>query len=187
MYNYTDYLYNLLLRVIALKTKLVTLAVLSVMCVFICSCSNEKASEGMKIVSDPSCDFYFEVPENWEINYTDSMLAAVDTKDKANVTASAFSLSEEMGADDFWEDYKVKFEETVGTINVNKLEETKLSGIIARHVYYTVDMGQDSYNSQTVVCVGMGRVYMVTFTSSPETYENHTEEFEKILSSYRLK
>ena len=67
MYNYTDYLYNLLLRVIALKTKLVTLAVLSEKCVFICSCSNEKASEGMKIVSDPSCDFYFEVPKNWEI------------------------------------------------------------------------------------------------------------------------
>lgn len=170
-----------------MKRTAITLIALASMCVIFASCAKEQASEGMKILSDPSCDFAFEVPSDWEISYTSGMLAAYDKSDKTNVSAFSFGLQEEMGADDFWNDYKVKFEETFGTMNVNAMEETKLSGIIARHVFYTVDMGEDSFNCQTVVCVGLGRVYMVTFTATPDAYDAHTEEFEKILSSYKFK
>jgi len=171
-----------------LKRTAITFITLAAACIVLGSCAKNTPSEGMQLLSDASCDFTLEVPSDWEISYTSSMLAAYDTADKTNVTAFSIGLQEEMGADDFWEDrYKPNFEDTFGTMNVNAKEETKLSGVIARHVFYTVDMGEDSFNCQTVICVRMGNVYMVTFTATPETYDSHTEEFEKILSSYKFK
>ncbi len=170
-----------------MKRTAITFIALAAACIVLGSCAKKTPSEGMQILSDVSCDFTLEVPSDWEISYTTSMLAAYDTADKTNVSAVSFGLQEEMGADDFWEDYKANYEGTFGTMNVNAMEETTLSGVIARHVFYTVDMGEDSFNCQTVICVRMGNVYMVTFTAAPEAYDSHTEEFEKILSSYKFK
>lgn len=153
------------------------------------ACSQEKAEEGFKIVSDKSVDFTFEVPEDWYISYTDSMLAANNTEDNANVTAYCFNTTSEMGADDYWEKYLENFKQRFGqdSISINKLEETTLSGVIARHVFYTVDMGQDSFSCQAVICSRYSTIYMLTFTASPDTYESHLEDFENIMSSYKFK
>ena len=75
---------------------------------------------------------------------------------------------------------------------VTKNEETTLSGVIARHVFYTVDMGEDSFNCQTVICVYAGKVYTLTLTQGIETEENkefdndHSDEFLEIAKSFRI-
>jgi hypothetical protein len=170
-----------------MKKVLFSVLTLSAMCIVLSGCAqNIQAQDGYKVVSSESCDFLFEVPEDWNINYTESMLSANNTIDNANVTAFAFDTKEEILADDYFEQYKIEFEKTFSTMNIKEKLETKLSGVIARHVFYTVDMGLDSFNCQTVICAMNNRIYMVTFTASADTYENHTGEFEKILSSFRF-
>ncbi len=171
-----------------MKNTCIKILALSAACLVLAACSKQKPQEGFKEVSDESCDFSFEVQSDWNINYTDSMLSANDTEDNTNVTAYSFSLSTPMGADDYWDEYLTNFKERFGqdSIKVNKLEETTLSGVIARHVFYTVDMGKDSFNCETIICSRYGNIYMLTFTSTPETYQNHTEDFTNIAQSFKF-
>ena len=174
-------------RQCVMKKTCFAILVLASACLALCSCSEKEPEQGYKTVSDSSCDFSFEVPDDWDVTYTDSMLAANDASDGANVTAYAFDTQTEMGADDYFEQYLENFNKTFSTMNVTEKEETTLSGVIARHVFYTVDMGEDSFNCQTVICSRYGTIYMLTFTALGDTYESHTEEFERIKDSFQFK
>jgi len=178
--------YQTLRKANVMKKSAIKFAVLAAACLVLVSCSKSEPEEGYKTLSDPSCDFTLDCPSDWDISYTSGMLSAYDTEDKANVTAYAFDTQTEMGADDYWEQYKNQYEGTFSTMNVTQKEETTLSGVIARHVFYTVDMGEDSFNCQTVICSRYGSIYMLTFTASPDTYENHTDEFKKMIESFRF-
>lgn len=170
-----------------MKKTAITFLLLTAACLVLVSCSKNEPENGYKTLSDDSCDFEFDIPDDWTASYTDGMLSAYDTQDNTNVSAYAFDTQKEMGADDYWEVYKAQYEKTFSTMNVTKTEETTLSGVIARHVFYTVDMGLDSFNCQTVICSRYGSIYMLTFTSSPDNYENHTDEFERIISSFSFR
>jgi len=169
-------------------------AVLAVSLVLV-SCSRE-AEEGFLVAESESCDFSFEYPAAWKSTYTDGMLAVMNPDDVsgANVTAQSFrhGYDEEVSSEVYWEEYKAQFEGTFSTMNVTKNIETTLSGVIARHVFYTVDLGQDSFNCQTVLCVFGDKTYVLTLTQGIKTEENaeyyndHSEEFEEIVKSFRI-
>ena len=157
-------------------------------CIFLSSCSSgNDPKDGFKVLSDASCDFALRIPSDWNISYTDSMLAANDPDDNANVTAYSFDTAEKTGADDYWEQYLENLE-ALFTVTVNNTEETTLSGVIARHVFYTVDNGKDSFNCEAVICSrDYYSMYIITLTASVDTYESHTEDFKNIISSFSFK
>ena len=172
----------------------VILAVVALNFVFT-GCKNEP-EDGFKRAESKTCDFYYTLPDTWDITYTDGMLAARNPDDKtgANVVGYSFyhNLDEEPSAEQYWDIYKTQFENTFATMNVVKNEETTLSGVIARHVFYTVDMGEDSFNCQTVICVYAGKVYTLTLTQgimteeNSEFYNDHSDEFLEIAKSFRI-
>ncbi len=160
------------------------------------SCKNEP-EEGYKSVESPTCDFSFSCPESWDVTYTEGMLSVMAPSDAVKANVTGFSFFDEAAKDktplDYWNEvYKVQFEETFSTMNVTKTEETTLSGIIAQHVFYTVDLGKDSFNCQTVICVYGSEVFTLTLTSGAQTEENkdvytdYSEDFERIISSFRI-
>ena len=173
-------------------------AALAVMALSLClvSCNNKEASEGNMIVSPDNAGYTFEVPASWEISRTDGMVSVYNPEDstKANITCYKFDngMSEEVSSADYWEIYKAKFEDTFSTINVNKVEETKISGITAQHVFYTVDLGLDSFNCQTVLGVYGTDVYVLTLTqgakneANESVYVDYTDDFKEIVSSFRI-
>lgn len=173
-------------------------AALAVIAVGIClvSCNNKEASEGNVIVSANNGGYTFEVPSSWEISRTDGMVAVYNPEDstKVNVTSYKFDngLSEYVSSAEYWEIYKAKFEDTFAAMNVNKIEETKISGITAQHVFYTVDLGLDSFNCQTVLGVYANDVYVLTLTQgakneeNEEVYVDYTEDFKKMISSFKV-
>ncbi len=159
------------------------------------SCSRE-AEEGFAIAQNETCDFSYQYPASWKSTYTNGMLAVINPEDVsgANVTAQSFyhGHDTEVSSEQYWEEYKAQFEGTFSTMNVTKNVETTLSGVIARHVFYTVDLGLDSFNCQTVLCVFGDKAYVITLTQGIKTDENaeyyndHSEEFEEIIKSFRI-
>ena len=157
---------------------------------------NQKTEDGFMKAESQTCDFYFTYPDTWDLTYNDGMLAIRNPEDKtgANVVGYSFfhNLDDEPSAEQYWDIYKAQFEDTFTTMLVTKNEETTLSGVIARHVYYTVDMGKDSFNCQTIICVYAGRVYTLTLTQGVETEENkefyndHGDEFLEIAKTFRI-
>lgn len=173
------------------KTVLTALAVLAVsLC--LASCNNKEPEEGNMRVTPDNGGYTIEVPADWEVSRTDGMVAVYKPDDayKTNVTAYKFEtgLNEAVSSVDYWEIYKGQFEDTFAQMNVNKIEETKISGITAQHVFYTVDLGLDSFNCQTVLGVYGTDVYVVTLTqgAQAEQSEDYTELFKEIVSSFKV-
>ena len=174
------------------------LAALAVVAVGLClvSCSNKEAKEGNIIVSPDNGGYTFEVPAAWEIGHTDGMVSVYNPQDKTKVNVTAYTfdngMSEPVSSEGYWEIYKAQFEDTFTTMNVNKVEETKISGITAQHVFYTVDLGKDSLNCQTVIGVYGTQVYVLTLTQGAQTPENkevytdYTDAFKEMVSSFRI-
>ncbi len=177
------------------KTVCAALAVLAVSLCLV-SCKNEEAKEGNMLVSPDNGGYTFEVPASWEISRTDGMVAVYNPDDatKVNVTSYKFDngMQEVVSSADYWEIYKAKFEDTFDKINVNKVEETKISGITAQHVFYTVDLGLDSFNCQTVLGVYDTDVYVLTLTQGAKTdananvYIDYTQDFKEIADSFKI-
>ncbi len=178
--------------------KKIVYAAFAVLAVSLClvSCKNEEVKEGNILVSPDNGGYTFEVPATWEISRTDGMVAAYNPDDatKVNVTSYKFDngMQEVVSSADYWEIYKAKFEDTFNEINVNKIEETKISGITAQHVFYTVDLGLDSFNCQTVLGVYETKVYVLTLTQGAKTeanesvYTDYTDNFKEMVSSFKI-
>ncbi len=169
-----------------MNKKIITILSLTASVLMLCSCSSQKAQEGFTLVSDKSCDFTFEVPSDWNISYTDSMLAANHPQDNASVCAYAFDTETDIGADDYWDTYRENYGKTLGELEVKNSEESTLDGVIARKVYYTTTIGERTFDCIVVICSRYGSIYTLNFTTVPESIEDHLEDFENIISSYKF-
>ena len=177
------------------KTICTALAVLTVSLCLV-SCNNKQAEQGKKLVSSDNGGYTFEVPQEWEISRTDDMVAVYNPDDatKVNVTAYKFDNGENeiISSADYWQIYKTTFEDTFTQMNVNKVEETNISGIPAQHVSYNVSLGQDSFDCQTVLAVYSTDVYVLTLTQGAKTQENekvyvdYTQAFKEMIQSFRI-
>ena len=176
-----------------------TLCVLMAICavgISLVSCS-KKADEGFKIVESETCDFTFQCPESWEITHTNGMLSALNTQDisKANVTAHSFfhGLEKNPSSPEYWETYKTQLSNTFGDITVNDLKEKELGGQKVVHSDYVVSIADEIFYCETILVVYDSKVYTLTLTqgakndANSENYNDHSDEFEEIIKTFRIR
>lgn len=169
-----------------MKKLALSILIFITLCTTLCACSSYTAQDGYKVVASDSCSFCFDVPSDWEITYTDTMLAANDPADKSNVVGFAVDTQEVMGADNYWETYKQNYEETFGQINITEFSETSLDGVIARKVVFDITIDDVSYTCQTIICSRYNTIYTLTFTSLNTNYQTRKEQFDTITSTFRF-
>ena len=173
---------------------------LAVMAVGLClaSCGSKKAEEGYVIAKPESGGYYIEVPAEWKTVHTDGMISVSvpDDMTNANVVAYVFphGLKTEVDSASYVEIYKKQFDETFTEMKIDesKTKSTKLSGMDAQHIFYTVQIGEDTFACQTIMGVYGENVYLLTLTQGAKTDENesvyvdYTEQFEKIAASFKI-
>jgi len=179
-----------------MKKTLCAILAVAVMGTGLVSCSR-KAEEGYKTVESKTCNYTFDCPESWNVSYTDGMLSAYNPKDvsKANVTAFSFShgLEEDPTAAEYWEKYRSQLADTFGNIVHHKADEVELGGQNVIHADYTVTLGAESFDCETVLVVYGKEVYTLTLTQGVKTEENsenyndHSDEFSEIIKTFRIK
>lgn len=179
-----------------MKKMICVLMALVVMTAGLVSCQ-KKAEEGYKTVESKTCNYTFDCPESWTVSYTDGMLSAYNPEDisKANVTAFSFShgLSEEPTAIGYWETYRKQLEDTFKNVTQNKAEEIELGGQKVVHADYTVTIGNESFDCETVLAIYDSDVYTLTLTQGAEenydseSYNDHSDEFLAIMKTFRIK
>ncbi len=179
-----------------MKKTLCAILAVAVMGTCLVSC-RKKAEEGYKTVESETCNYTFDCPESWTVSYTDGMLSAYNPDDltKANVTAFSFShgLEEEPTAAEYWIKYRSQLADTFGDIVQHEAKEIELGGQKVSHSDYTVTIGAESFDCETVLVVYGGEVYTLTLTQgSPseeigESYNDHSDEFAEIIKTFRIK
>lgn len=126
---------------------------------------------------------------------------AVDQKSLAAETVASDDTDSESSAkgviDVFWESYAEDFSETFGDtmkyIDENGEEvdspspiKTTLGGFEANKYTYTARVTGDIYKFTQVVCIEAGYVYILTYTAVTESYDEHLEDVENIISNFRF-
>lgn len=179
-----------------MKKTLCAILAIAVISTGLVSCTR-KAEEGYKTVQSKTCNYTFDCPESWNVSYTDGMLSAYNPDDisKANVTAFSFShgLEEAPSAIGYWEIYEKQLADTFKTVTQHKVEEIELGGQKVTHAEYTVTIGNESFDCETVLAIYDSDVYTLTLTQGAkenydaENFNDHSDEFAEIMKTFRIK
>lgn len=174
-----------------MKLKTLFVAVFSLLILFT-GCSSETTDEsvpdGMQLLSDENVDFTAYVPSDWTVDMsTGTVSAYVSSVDSSNVSITGSVLEDmQMTPDEYWESYKADFETTfsdmeyVGEVPI----ATTLDSVAANKYVYTATVTGTEYQFMQVVCITGGEVYVITYTSTPDKYEDNIEDVESILDSF---
>ncbi|MBR5514855.1 MAG: DcrB-related protein [Clostridia bacterium] len=177
-----------------MKLKVLFITVLSCIILF-SACTAQPQSDipkGMQLFSNDFVDYIAYVPNTWKISMSTQTLSAyVSSLDASNVTITAHtldSLEQSMSLEEYWGKYDSQLKDTFSDLEyVGKTGHFKLGGVKADKYVYTATVTGVKYQFMQAVCINNGTVYIITFTTTPELFEEHTENIEKILNTFEFK
>lgn len=103
--------------------------------------------------------------------------AATETGEKKLVTA-----------EDYWEYYENEFTGTIGTPEyIEKGTNLLISGMESKRYDYKATVSGIVYRFTQTVTVVNGTVYIMTFTTTPELFEDHSETVDSIIGYIEIK
>ncbi len=165
----------------------ITLLLLT-LCAMVACNDDPQEYQGYKMIANTDVvEYYFYVPESWDIDRQDGMTAAhVSSSDLTNLSVSTYELPTDITT---LEAYCDKYETdllTLGTPNYTKQRENRLLGEKPAAQYeYTMTIGAATYYYRQIVCLHSNRIYLVTYTAfSQEKYNEHMETVDKILGVF---
>lgn len=166
------------------------LSVFSLVCVLfvLSSCSAKQNPDNNTFaVTNDAVDFSFNVPSDWEYIKNDAMVAVQNAQKNANISVTSFEQPKDQSVNDYFEQYKETFKTAFKNMEIVYDNEIKADGIPARRITYTNDLGQDSFKCDMVIMSKNAVLYTVTFTTTPEKYDENVETFNSMLDSFKFK
>lgn len=148
--------------------------------------------KGMKIFSNEYVDYTAYIPEAWIVNEpTATPYAYVGSQDASSINIVAQSLSNEQieaGLEAYWEEYAESFKQNMPDFeSVSEVTEGFLLDKTAASQYiYTGTVSGVKYQFQQTVCMHGGYVYIITYTSTPELFNEHIEDVEQVINTFKF-
>ena len=173
-------------------------AILCAAAVGLCITSCSKApEEGYATMQSESCDFTFEYPADWTETYKDGMLSVTKLGDVSGANIVGFSFRHGLESTptsmEYWSVYENQLSETFKNVNVNEVLPVELGGAEQVKAFYTVTIGEEVFEKETLLIVYGDKVYTLTLTQGswmgekPEGFEDFSAEFENSIKSFRIK
>ena len=150
-----------------------------------------EAPDGMKLVSTEERPYRFFVPEEWYIDYRSALSAAYFSEDdKSNVSLQGHMLGiDNMSIEDYWKQNEQKYINLYGE-NYKLLETdntVKMGGNSSAKYIFTVTSGKNTYKVMQTVCVKGAMAYVFTYTSTPELFDSHIDDVNKMLDAFAIR
>ena len=151
-------------------------------------------------VSDDTCDFSFELPEGgeWKQTYSDGMLSISKSRDASKATISAFSFEHgleeaNITSSEYWNNhYLPQLQNTFGKIDNVKLADITLGNQVHAHAVYTVALGDEQFDCETILILYGNKVYTLSLTQGAKTEENKdyykdcSDEFRNLAETFTI-
>ncbi len=173
--------------------KIVALAMALVMCLCVfagCKNNNESsAPKGMKLASGENVDYYMYVPESWRVDKSDLYTAAYfSSGDATSISATAYGVgSEEKTAKDWWKGFEKEIKGVYSEVSEAKESAAKLDGVKGTEFTFSAKLADKEYKFIVTAVIKDYYVYYITYTSTPDYYEDHLEELEQVIDSFEFK
>lgn len=171
-------------RIISLLTALVLL------CTILASCGRSSdAPDGMILASGDAADYFFYIPDDWTVDLqTGATTAHVSSTDRSNVGAYTWTLEYTDDTVDTWhtrqlEDLNAGFTDYAE----ESVRETTLDGVYAKEYVFTAKLGDEARKYRQVAAVKSGSVYVITYSTSPELFDEHNSDVDDIIEEFRFR
>lgn len=147
-----------------------------------------KAPEGMKLASSNDVPYKFFVPSTWTVK-SGKINAAYFDSDKANVSVTEYSPDANvMTIDQYFEMCKTEYVKYMTDFTV---KSEKVEGKLGKRLAYVYEFEGKvdgvKYSYLQAVAVSGSKLCIFTYTATPETYELHRADVEKMMSSFEFK
>ncbi len=144
---------------------------------------------GMKAASDEKADFFFYVPDNWKEDYSTAAAGAYYSEsDPSSVSVMAWELEHtDMTADEWWEINLAEISSVFSDVTVEKEENATIDGIYAKKVTYTASLAGQAYKFIQAAAIRGATVYLFTYSSVPEHFDEHLDAVSEMLAALKLK
>lgn len=164
-------------------------ALLSALLTAGCSTSDVEVPDGMKLVSSESEAFYLFAPVTWASNDSSGTASAYySDADRSNVSMTCMAPSENMSLDDYVTVCQKELEAYIPNYApVGEVSDTVLGGKNGKCFDYTASIGDTNYKYRQIVVINSNMFYIFTYTSTPEGFDAHIEDVEKIISKIQFK
>lgn len=156
-------------------TALVIAAMLA--CGALASCGEKAEHPGYKLARGDADDFDFYVPQSWTVSMTEGTVAAYcSPADPSSISLMPGELEHaDSTPDDWWAAYESEFSSIYTDYSLIEAKDDSLGGCAARTFVFSGKLLDNEYHFEITAAVRSGRIYMLTFTSTPDKYENHAD------------
>ncbi len=91
-------------------------------------------------------------------------------------------------SEDFWKYYEKEFADNLGDIDyINYGTNLLISGIESKRYDYTATVSGTKYRFTQTVTVRNGTVYIMTFTTTPDLFEDHSDSIDGMIGYIEIK
>ena len=163
------------------------------MAITILSSCGEKSEieipDGFQLASDEAADYHFFIPEHWTVDAKNTSTSAyVSANDPASVSIVTWTLSNtDFTLDEWWEGYLPEFESVYSNFAVTSNENILLDGVAAKKITYTGSLGTTDYKFTQTAAIRDSIIYVLTYTSTAERFDEHTEDLDSIIEYFEFK
>ncbi|MBE6538042.1 MAG: hypothetical protein E7671_01075 [Ruminococcaceae bacterium] len=171
--------------------KLTVLFLILALALSLASCSGDaEIPKGMQIASDEGVAYTLFVPSSWILTESSGIYGAYySSSDRSSVNVSSFYPESDMASiDDYWSTCKASYAETYKNFSVISEAEQTLWGEKAALKYvFSADIDTVSYKFMQIIAVHNNMFYTFTYTSTPENYDSHYEDVDKMITEFIFK
>ncbi len=174
-------------------TKLLPALILAGLTLTMASCNKTQDEfappAGFITASSEASDFYFYVPDDWTVDYSTAAAGAYfSADDPSSVSVMAWELEyTDTTVEEWWELNQSEIESVFTNFTLESSENTTINDLYAKKYIYTAALGDYDYRIMQAACVKNSTVYLFTYTSLPENFDEHTDEVSQMLSFLIIK
>lgn len=173
------------------KTGILMLSLLFAVGAMLSGCAQQDADvpEGMQLASSEDADYLFYVPEGWRLDKSSLYTSAYfSSGDATSISATAFSMNlTDTSIDDWWERYKGRLRVSIRMWSFRQGRKTELGGEDAMKYTISATLNEADYQYIIVAALRDSYIYYITYTSTPEYYEDHLEALDQVIEYFAFK
>lgn len=154
------------------------------------------APDGMRLISGEDVAYRFYAPKSWKIDPNMGQSAVYfSAEDHSNISVSGHMPSEQnltMGGykDALLQEYEGTFD-SFTLISDTSAEENQtdltMDGKPAIRIVYDATLGGQAYRVDQTLILHGAMVYLITYTATPERFDDHTADLTAVLDAFRFR
>lgn len=149
--------------------------------------TDNKTPEGMKIASG-DVEYRFYVPNSWVADLSDNLsFAYYPESGRPNVSVTSYSPDGSMSAETYFEASEEEYKKTIQGYEFIEKAERTVDGIKAISYTYKAVYGSTELRIMQTIFVRSDLVYSITYTARADSFDEHLDDLNKMLDSFRFR